>query len=145
MYVKPKNPYHVESWLEEWSKLLLDYAKQKELFGMDVNELAESYPFAKLSLENLKEILDFAVKKGLAEWADEDKKFIKLRWRTIPGWARKLYQMGIKEGYPRYDMFQLIDTFGMFPEDVRAIFDYMVKNGLAKYLGKTKKVIELIV
>ncbi|MEM2636961.1 MAG: hypothetical protein QXL15_01285 [Candidatus Korarchaeota archaeon] len=145
MYVKPNRKEHIESWREEWSKLLLDYGRQKELFGVDINELARTYPFAKLSVEYLREIIEDAVSKGLAEWADAEKKFVKLRWRTIAGWGRKLFQMGVKEGYPRYDMFQLIDTFGMFPEDVQAIFDYMVKNNLARYVGTTKKVIELII
>ncbi|MHA1733508.1 MAG: hypothetical protein ACTSU5_16290 [Promethearchaeota archaeon] len=96
MYAIPedKKGRHYREWMEEWSKVLFDYAKEAVLHVLYTKELATEPPFANFR-EREGAILDISehlVKKKLARWMTKKKESLRVYWRSIEEWAEKMVE-----------------------------------------------------
>lgn len=94
MYIIPnrkKNKQDYESWREEWSQVLFDYAKVGKFHIIYIKRLLTEKPFNKFD-KRKKAVLTLAerlVEKELAEWTGEKprkKEELRIYWKSLGEW-----------------------------------------------------------
>ena len=67
MYIKPKKDSDVESWLQSWSAIVLDYSRIFVIHIININDLRTEYPFnnkklgKRLTIEQVRGIVDIII------------------------------------------------------------------------------------
>ncbi|MHA1303265.1 MAG: hypothetical protein ACTSPI_06145, partial [Candidatus Heimdallarchaeaceae archaeon] len=114
MYITPKKSQQINSWLDSWSAVLLDYTKKLVIHVVNVNSLRETYPFSnkkirkELTIDQIRNIIDYLETKGFAVWIEDKTGFFerlfaklfgkpltkklraKIKWQTIEEFAEEL-------------------------------------------------------
>lgn len=139
MYVRPKQEVYLESWLKSWADLLLKWAAANFEYVISVAQLAKVYPFSKLSVEDLKEIFSYLVKKGFAKWRSDTS--VRLFWKSLEDLADELYEYAIKSGILELTPYTLMaecpEKFKKLPpEELPLILSILVKKGKARWMKK---------
>ncbi|CAO3639255.1 unnamed protein product [Cunninghamella echinulata] len=89
-----------QNQLTQWSHLILRYSRHNKLYALNINQattpggspLFENTRIKRrLSLETLKEIIEYMVQQGTAKW-EEDKTQVLLFWRKPDDWADLIAQ-----------------------------------------------------
>lgn len=135
---KKKNKQDYESWKEEWSQVLFDYAKVGKFHVLYMKRLLTEEPFNKFD-NRKKAIQDFAerlVEKDLAEWTgDKPKKKEELRiyWKSLSEWQDIIVKWAennaILELILIPEIRKLKEDFANLPEeDLRKIFKQIEKD-----------------
>ncbi|MFW9852228.1 MAG: hypothetical protein ACFFDS_04765 [Candidatus Thorarchaeota archaeon] len=155
MYIKPKKDSQVESWLESWSAIVLDYSRVFVIHIININELRNEYPFnnskinKKLSLKQVREIIDYLVKQNIAKWLDEQNKTrARIYWKANEEWADELLDFMIETGrvveiHSLYDLTQLEEQWCNLPaDDLIIVCEMLVEKKVARWLNKDKTIIQ---
>ena len=155
MYIKPKKESQVESWLESWSAIVLDYSRIFVIHIINVNEIRNVHPFnntvnnKKMSLKQVREVIDHLVKQSVAEWLDEKTKTrARIYWKTNEEWADNLLDFMIETGrvveiHSLFDLSQLQQQWSDLPaDDLIIVCEMLVENKVAKWLNKEKTIIQ---
>ncbi len=81
-----------EEWLEEWSKVLFDFAAIEKKHVIYVQELLKNKPFSKLKTReaSVDVITEKLVKKRLAIWIVKRDK-LRVYWKSLEEWADVIY------------------------------------------------------
>lgn len=87
-----------ESWKNEWSKVLFDYARFAILHILYLRKLESEKPFSKFEDRNkaLKEIAQELVDKKQAEWLSKSKEKLRVYWKSIDNWAEEIYKWAME-------------------------------------------------
>lgn len=155
MYIKPKKESQIESWLESWSAIVLDYSRIFVIHIINVNELRNVHPFnstinnKKMSLGQVREVIDHLVKQSVAKWLDEKTKTrARIYWKTNEEWADSLLDFMIETGrvveiHSLFDLSQLQQQWSDLPaDDLIIVCEMLVENKVAKWLNKEKTIIQ---
>jgi len=130
-----------ESWKQEWSKVLFDYARYALLHILYLRKLESEKPFAKFEDRNtaLQEIADDLVDKKQAEWLSKSKEKLRVYWKSLDNWAEEIYQwaMEISPLEPIL-VFEIRDSnkpFSTLPsDDIIKIFKMLEKDKKGKII-----------
>ncbi|MBD3353368.1 MAG: hypothetical protein GF364_17940 [Candidatus Lokiarchaeota archaeon] len=139
MYTMPnkkKNERDFESWLDDWNKVLFDYAKIASKHVVYSKKLLSEKPWSEFRnrTDSIKEISDFLVKKKVAEWLDRKKQMLRVYWRSLEAWADEIVKWARENAYTEPIMLQDIrdsrQPFSNLPkEDLEKIFKIIDKQG----------------
>ena len=155
MYIRPKKDSQVESWLESWSAIVLDYSRIFVIHIININELRNIHPFnnkqinKRLSLEQVREIIDQLVKQNVAKWLDEKTKTrARIYWKSNDEWADELLDFMIETGrvveiHSLFDISQLEQHWSHLPaDDLVIVCEMLVEKKVARWLNKEKTIIQ---
>ncbi len=138
---KEKNRNDYESWREEWSKVLFDYAKIAVLHILYLRQLYTKKPFSNFEDRTtaVKEIANKLVEQDLAMWLSEKEDKLRLYWKTLDLWAEEIYQwaydLGKLEPILIYELREAEKQFSNLPhEDITAVFRMLEERGLGKII-----------
>lgn len=143
MYAMPhpkKAKQDFESWREEWSQVLLDYARIGTLHMIFPKRLLTEKPFNKF-IDRKKSVLELCealVEKDLAKWVGNKKKKDELRvyWKSLEEWTSIIEQWAYNNAI--FDVIMVPDIrkskqeFALLPvEDLKVIFRKLEKMNKA--------------
>ncbi|TXT59569.1 MAG: hypothetical protein BAJALOKI1v1_1400003 [Promethearchaeota archaeon] len=138
---KTKNPNDFESWCNEWSKVLFDYAKYAILHILYLRQLYTQKPFS--NFENRKkaiqEISNKLVKQDLARWLSKKKEKLRVYWKTLDLLAEEIYEwayeIGKLEPILVYEVREARKEFNNLPkEDIEKIIELLSENKRAELI-----------
>lgn len=157
MFITPKKDSQLKSWLEDWSTVLLDYAQIFNFHVVNINELRNVHPFnnrkigKKLSLEQLRQIVDYLIEQNFARWLDEQRKTrARIYWKSLEEWADEMLDFLIDTGriveiHSLYDLTTFEQKWSTLPpEELVAVCQILVDRGVARWLNKEKTIIDYI-
>ena len=138
---KKKNTSDYESWKNEWSKVLFDYARYAILHILYLRKLNSVKPFSKFEnrQEALKEIAEELVERSQAEWLSKSKEKLRVYWKTLDNWAEEIYEWA-KEISPLepiliFEIRESNQEFSTLPkEDIEKIFRLLEKENRGKII-----------
>ncbi|MHA1347218.1 MAG: hypothetical protein ACTSVO_14805 [Candidatus Heimdallarchaeaceae archaeon] len=155
MYIKPKKESQVESWLESWSAIVLDYSRIFVIHIININEIRNVHPFKntennkKMSLGQVREVIDHLVNQSVAKWLDEKTKTrARIYWKANEEWADNLLDFMIETGrvveiHSLFDLSQLQQQWSDLPaDDLIIVCEMLVEKKVAKWLNKEKTIIQ---
>jgi hypothetical protein len=138
---KTKNPSDFESWCNEWSKVMFDYAKYAILHIIYLRQLYTEKPFS--NFENrkkaIKEISNWLVKQDLARWLSKKKEKLRVYWKTLDLMAEEIYdwayEMGKLEPILIYEIREAKKEFNGLPkDDFEKIFEKLSEQKKAELI-----------
>ena len=130
-----------ESWKQEWTKVLFDYARYALLHILYLRKLESEKPFSKFEDRStaLQEIADGLVDKKQAEWLSKSKEKLRVYWKSLDNWAEEIYKwaMEISPLEPIL-IFEIRDSnkpFSTLPsDDIIKIFKMLEKDKKGKII-----------
>jgi hypothetical protein len=130
-----------ESWKQEWTKVLFDYARYAILHILYLRKLESEKPFSKFEDRStaLQEIADGLVDKKQAEWLSKSKEKLRVYWKSLDNWAEEIYKwaMEISPLEPIL-IFEIRDSnkpFSTLPnDDIIKIFKMLEKDKKGKII-----------
>ncbi len=138
-----KNDY--KEWLEEWSKIMFDFAKIEKKHVIYVQELLNRKPFQDLRTgkEAIIDIGDSLAKKKLAIWVVKKEK-LRVYWKSLDEWAGVIYDWAYKNAKTEplfvYDLKEEHESFSDLPEDeFPEIFKILEKQKKGKMVKSSDK------
>ncbi len=156
MYVTPSHQQQLNSWFDSWKGLVLDYSRSYKIHIINITQLITIYPFANqeigktLTYDQLQAIVDKMVKEGLARWIDETKISARIYYLTNKDWARKIMDYLMESGYAAevmtfFELQKLDQEWSTLPRaELRDIFDILVTDGRAEWVGDGKDTLSFI-
>ncbi|KON28832.1 hypothetical protein AC481_00245 [miscellaneous Crenarchaeota group archaeon SMTZ-80] len=130
-----------ESWKNEWSKVLFDYARYAILHILYLRKLESEKPFSKFEDRNtaLKEIAEELVNKKQAEWLSKSKEKLRVYWKSIDNWAEEIYKWAMDisplEPILIFEIRESNKEFSNLPnEDIVKIFKILEKDQRGKII-----------
>ena len=155
MYIRPKKESQVDSWLESWSAIVLDHSRIFVIHIININELRSEFPFnnskigKRLSIEQVREIVDHLVKQNIANWLDDKTKTrARIYWKANEEWADDLLDFMIETGrvveiHSLFDLTQLEEQWSNLPaDDLILVCEMLVEKKVARWLNKDKTIIQ---
>ncbi len=155
MYIRPKKESQVESWLESWSAIILDHSRIFVIHIININEIRSEFPFKnskiskRLTIEQVREIVDQLVKQNIAKWLDEKTKTrARIYWKANEEWADGLLDFMIETGrvveiHSLFDLTQLEEKWSNLPaDDLILVCEMLVEKKVARWLNKDKTIIQ---
>ncbi|HME54616.1 MAG TPA: hypothetical protein VKM55_20565 [Candidatus Lokiarchaeia archaeon] len=140
---KKKSEY--KEWLDEWSKVIFDFAKIEKKHVIYVQELLNSSPFSNLrSGKNaIVDIGNSLTKKKLAIWVVKKEK-LRVYWKSLDEWASGIYDWAYKNSKTEplfiYDLKEEHEPFSDLPEnEFPAIFKILEKQNKGKIVKSSDK------
>ncbi len=155
MYIKPSHPGLLNSWLDSWESLIMDYARTLKIHIINIIELQSIYPFynkkinKKLSKSNITYIFENMETKGVVRWIDENHILVRIYYKTLEEWKniiiKYLFDTGMAaEILTIYELENTNQEWSNLPrEDLIYIIESMVKDGVANWVGKSKDAISI--
>ena len=138
MYTLPNKKQDLrdfESWKNEWSKVLFDYARYAILHILYLRQLESEKPFSKFEdrSEALKEIAEELVEREQAEWLSKSKEKLRVYWKSLDNWAQEIYEWAIEisplEPILIFEIRESNKEFSNLPkEDIIKIFKMLEKD-----------------
>ncbi|MHA1729363.1 MAG: hypothetical protein ACTSWY_11605 [Promethearchaeota archaeon] len=133
---KKKNKEDFESWRDDWSKVLFDYAKIASDHIIYSKELLSEKPWSdfKDRTNAIQEISEKLIKKKIAEWLGKKKERLRIYWRSLETWADAIiswvHRDAITEIILINDIRESGEDFSSLPEeDLIKIFKIIEKMG----------------
>jgi len=95
---KKTNLKDYESWKNEWSKVIFDYARYAILHILYLRKLESEKPFSKFEDRNsaLKELAEELINKEQAEWLSKSKEKLRVYWKSLDNWAEDIYDWAME-------------------------------------------------
>ncbi|MBN2153046.1 MAG: hypothetical protein JW839_16455 [Candidatus Lokiarchaeota archaeon] len=134
-----------KEWLDEWSKIMFDFAKIEKKHVIYVQELLNRKPFQALRTgkEAIIDIGDDLAKKRLAIWVVKKEK-LRVYWKSLDEWAGVIYDWAYKNAKTEplfvYDLKEEHESFSELPEDeFPEIFKILEKQKKGKIVKSSDK------
>ncbi|MHA2098778.1 MAG: hypothetical protein ACW99A_08830 [Candidatus Kariarchaeaceae archaeon] len=156
MYVKPVNEAQLNSWLDSWKGLVIEYARSYKIHVINLSQLNTKHPFANqeidktLTYDQLQSIVDHMVIEGLAKWIDDTRVSARIYYLTNKQWGNKIMEYMIESGYAAeimtfFELQQLKQEWSTLPRtELKDIFEILVMEGRAKWVGDEKDTLSFI-
>lgn len=130
-----------ESWKNEWSKVLYDYARYAILHILYLRKLESERPFSSFEDRHtaLQEIAQALVDKKQAEWLSKSKEKLRVYWKSIDNWAEEIYEWAMEisplEPILVFEIRESNKEFSNLPnEDLIKIFKILEKDRRGKII-----------
>jgi hypothetical protein len=144
---KKKNKKDFESWLDDWSKVLFDYAHISAKHVMYTKELLSEKPWSEFKDRTnvIQEVADSLVKQKVAEFLDKKKEKIRIYWKSLEAWADAIVdwarEIAFTEPIFMEDIREADQDFSSLPDDdITKIFNIINKKGLADKVKIDEKI-----
>jgi hypothetical protein len=136
--------------------LVLDYSRSYKIHIINLPQLNTIHPFSNqeigkaLTYDQLQAIIDKMVTEGLARWTDETKISARIYYLTNKDWAGKIISYLMESGYAAevmtfYELQKLDQEWSTLPRaELRDIFEILVTDGRAKWVGEGKDTLSFI-
>lgn len=87
-----------ESWKNEWSKVLFDYARYAILHILYLRQTESEKPFSNFEARKqaLEEIAEELINKEQAEWLSKSKEKLRVYWKSLDNWAEEIYEWAME-------------------------------------------------
>ena len=154
MYIHPTHQIQQNSWLEEWSNVILSYIKHKSNHSVDISILKQEFPFQNqtisknLTINDLTSIFDYMVSKNQAIWIGDNKNSIYIRIKSNTQYASEMHRYMIDNGYALdvltlYDIQTLNQIWSNLPEEeLKSVLNILVSQNKAEWIGKKQDTIK---
>ena len=134
--VKKKNAKDYESWINEWSKIIYDYARLSVLHILYLRKLNAEKPFSKLENRDgaIAAIAQKLVEQNIGVWLNKKtKEAIRVYWKTLEEWADEIFEWAKNTNkYEPILTFEIRESGEMFAElpkrDLTRIFKQLEKE-----------------
>ena len=128
-----------ESWKNEWSKVLFDYARYAILHILYLRQTESEKPFSNFEdrKKALEEIANELVTKEQAEWLSKTKEKLRIYWKSLDNWAEEIYEWAMEisplEPILVFEIRESNKEFSKLPsEDIVKIFKMLEKEKRGK-------------
>nr|MDO8086279.1 hypothetical protein [Candidatus Sigynarchaeum springense] len=139
-----------KEWLDEWSKIMFDFAKIEKKHAIYVQELLNRKPFQALRTgkDAIINIGDDLVKKRLAIWVVKKEK-LRVYWKSLDEWAGVIYDWAFKNAKTEplfvYDLKEEHESFSDLPEEeFPEIFKILEKQKKGKMVKSSDKKLAIV-
>ena len=135
---KKKNKQDYQSWLDDWSKVLFDYAQTAAKHIIYTKELLSEKPWSEFKDRTsvIQELSDGLIKQKVAEFLDKKKERLRIYWKSLESWADSIVnwakEIAFTEPIFIEDIREANQDFSSLPdEDIIKIFTIIEKQGKA--------------
>lgn len=135
---KKKNKKDYESWLDDWSRVLFDYAQIAAKHIIYTKEMLSEKPWAdfKDRTNVIQELADGLIKQKVAEFLDKKKERLRIYWKSLESWADTIVEWAKEIAFlePIFieDIRNANQEFSTLPDsDINKIFNIIAKQGHA--------------
>ncbi|MHA1110432.1 MAG: hypothetical protein ACTSRE_04980 [Promethearchaeota archaeon] len=135
---KKKNKKDYESWLDDWSRVLFDYAQIAAKHIIYTKEMLSEKPWAdfKDRTNAIQELADGLIKQKVAEFLDKKKERLRIYWKSLESWADSIVAWAKEIAFlePMFieDIREANQNFSTLPDsDINKIFNIIAKQGHA--------------
>jgi hypothetical protein len=136
---KKKNKQDFDSWLDDWTKVLFDYARiacHHIIYSM---KLLSEKPWSDFKDRSsaIQELTDGLVKQQVAEWLDKKKERLRVYWKSLENWADAILEWAENNAFTEplfiQDIRQAGEIFSTLPdEDILKAFNIISNRGRAE-------------
>jgi len=148
MFTRPKEERFINSWREEWSKYVLEWAEALLIHLIGINEMHLRDLFKKLSIDDLADVLDYMCLKGWCKWWDKKKTLIRIYWKSLEEWKEIIWTWAVNRGLEYVSLMDLVnvkEAFSTIPrEELEFLLRTLVKEKRATWADRKTKTIKLI-
>jgi hypothetical protein len=148
MYAYPdpkKDKNNFASWLDDWTKVMFDYAKVTLEHILYPNNLLTEEPFRRFEKpKNSTDLIaEELVRKKLAAWMDRKKEKLRVYWRSMEEWAILVTKWARDNAFSDPLMLPDIrnsgEEFANLPdEDVKLVFELIQKQNAGQMVQLSK-------
>ena len=124
-----------ESWKNEWSKVLFDYARYAILHILYLRQTESEKPFSNFEDRKraLEEIAEELLNKEQAEWLSKSKEKLRVYWKSLDNWAEEIYEWAMEisplEPILIFEIRESNKNFNTLPHnDILTIFKILEKD-----------------
>ncbi len=124
-----------ESWKNEWSKVLFDYARYAILHILYLRQSESEKPFSNFEdrKQALEEIAEELINKEQAEWLSKSKEKLRVYWKSLDNWAEEIYDWAMEisplEPILIFEIRESNKAFSKLPnDDIIKIFKMLEKD-----------------
>ena len=124
-----------ESWKNEWSKVLFDYARYAILHILYLRQSESEKPFSKFEdrKQALEEIAEELIYREQAEWLSKSKEKLRVYWKSLDNWAEEIYDWAMEisplEPILIFEIRESNKAFSKLPnDDIIKIFKMLEKD-----------------
>jgi hypothetical protein len=135
---KKKNKKDYQSWLDDWSKVLFDYAQTAAKHIIYTKELLSEKPWSEFKDRTnvIQELSDGLIKQKVAEFLDKKKERLRVYWKSLEAWADSIVnwakEIAFTEPILIEDIREANREFSTLPDDdIIKIFNIIEKLGQA--------------
>lgn len=149
MYTFPdpkKNKNEFNSWLDDWKKVIMDFAKVSGEHVLYPKNLSTVDPFRKFQKpkDALDHIIDALLTEKRVEWMDKKKEALRVLWRTRDEWLELVLKWARENMMTDPILVREIkesgEEFANLPDvDLRWIFDTIQKSGRGSIIQLSDK------
>ncbi|MHA2172241.1 MAG: hypothetical protein ACXAB7_20400 [Candidatus Kariarchaeaceae archaeon] len=156
MYVQPTNQSQLKSWLDSWSKVILEFSRIMTIHVININELITIHPFKnnqnnkQLTNDQVLVIVDDMVSSQQAKWLDDNQILVRIYFKTNDQWSsiimKHLMDTGLAaEVLTLYELEKLNQDWSSLPrQELVEIFDILVSKNRAQWVGDSKDALTFI-
>ncbi len=130
-----------ESWKNEWSKVLFDYARYAILHILYLRQTESEKPFSDFEARKqaLEEIAEELINKEQAEWLSKSKEKLRVYWKSLDSWAEEIYEWAMEisplEPILIFEIRESNRAFSKLPnDDIIKIFQMLEKEKRGKII-----------
>ncbi|MHA1235380.1 MAG: hypothetical protein ACTSQL_09895 [Promethearchaeota archaeon] len=130
-----------ESWKNEWSKVLFDYARYAILHILYLRKSESEKPFSNFEdrKQALEEIAEELINKEQAEWLSKSKEKLRVYWKSLDNWAEEIYDWAMEispmEPILIFEIRESNKAFSKLPnDDIIKIFKMLEKDKRGKII-----------
>ncbi|MHA1820193.1 MAG: hypothetical protein ACTSU2_07670 [Promethearchaeota archaeon] len=144
MYSMPDKKKHkkdFQSWLEDWTKVLFDYAKISRQHILYIKKIVSHKPWSEFTYRNtiIAELAKGLIDQKLAKWWNKNKDALRVYWKSLDEWADIITNWAIENAFmePIFvsDIRESEEEFANIPEeDLIRIFKIIEKRGRGTFI-----------
>ncbi len=130
-----------ESWKNEWSKVLFDYARYAILHILYLRQTGSEKPFSNFEdrKQALEEIAEELINKEQAEWLSKNKEKLRVYWKSLDNWAEDIYEWAMEisplEPILVFEIRESNRAFSKLPnDDIIKIFKMLEKDNRGRII-----------
>jgi hypothetical protein len=130
-----------ESWKNEWSKVLFDYARYAILHILYLRQTGSEKPFSNFEdrKQALEEIAEELINKEQAEWLSKSKEKLRVYWKSLDNWAEDIYEWTMEisplEPILVFEIRESNRAFSKLPnDDIIKIFKMLEKDNRGRII-----------
>ena len=157
MFIVPTKEEQLQSWLESWRAVIIDYSRIFVLHVLNIDDVRQEFPFRnksvnkELSADTLRELCDFMIEEGIAEWLDYSRVRLRVYWRSHTEWADRIYGFMMDTGrivdlHTLYDLTTYEQEWSTLPTvDITKVVEELISQGKVRWANRDQTAVRFII
>ena len=153
MFIVPTKDDQLQSWLESWRAVFVDYSRILVFHVLNIDDVRQEFPFRnksvnkELTADAIRDICDFMITEGIAEWLDYSRVLLRVYWRNHTEWANRIYGFMIDTGrvvdlHTLFDLSTYDQEWSTLPKiDMKKVIEELIGQGKARWANKDQTAI----